>query len=109
MVGSAFRSKGQSCVLAHTKLWLAFSSYRATDFCALRLPRVRLESWALLTGEPNVRPAQEDIDDMCVFGGSSAESLAAISEGDAFLVSGKEGRFASRADFVVAAMACRLL
>lgn len=46
---------------------------------------------------------------MCVFGGSSAESLGAISEGDAFLVSGKEGRFASRVDFVVAAMACRLL
>lgn len=50
-------------------------------------------------GEPNVRPAQENLDDMCVFGGSSAESLGAISEGDAFLVSGKEGQLCQQGRF----------
>ena len=35
----------------------------------------------------------------------NAESLEAIREGDAFLVSGKEGRFSSGADLVAAAMA----
>lgn len=35
----------------------------------------------------------------------NAESLEAIREGDAFLASGKEGRFSSGADLVAAAMA----
>lgn len=35
----------------------------------------------------------------------NAESLEAIREGDAFLASGKEGRFAGGADLVAAAMA----
>ena len=35
----------------------------------------------------------------------NAESLEAIREGDAFLSSGKEGRFANGADLVAAAMA----